>query len=233
MAELVEPIYKNPRRIRDHDKRYLETKYQKYIKPSEWALMKWWLENRLQSPPSRLAIYCMAYLGLRIGEAIALKREQFSHDFSRLKYTPLKKRGLNTIVVHEIVVHPTLQEKLIQYNREHNCHYREGHMFYPFKCQSLNLHIADSTIHWIFKRMTDELKLNDVYYQRKNNHVLRRISPHTLRHFFAWNFYKAAGNDMKATQERLCHEKFETIAIYVNALKAGDNEVDIVNRMVM
>ena len=53
-----------------------ETKYQKYLREDEWEKIQRWLDSKLKSPPSRMAIYTMAMLGLRIGEAITIKREQ-------------------------------------------------------------------------------------------------------------------------------------------------------------
>jgi site-specific recombinase XerC len=53
---------------------------------------------------------------------------------------------------------------------------------------------------------------------RKDGNKLYRVSPHTLRHFFAWRYYEASGKDIVATKERLCHKKLNTTAVYVNAL---------------
>lgn len=210
-----------------------ETGYQKYITVQEWELIKTYLEQRLLSPSARLAIYCLAGLGLRIGECLPLKRSQFTPDFDTLRYQPLKKR--KQTVIHEIAVPSWLQEKLKAFDLQYNLFYRNDHLFFPFRNKSSNYHLQISTVHHIFKEMTRELSINDTYYARKDGQAMRRITPHTLRHFFAYNFCMSAakvlGDGMKATQERLCHEKLETTAKYINALKASQAEKEIVNKM--
>ena len=221
---------KEEKRLCNKTRSERETGYQKYIRPMEWEMIKHWLKTRLTSPSSKMCIYTFAYLGLRINEAVPIKRHQFNNDFTIFRYSPLKKGKKN--IIHEVSVPKRLSEMLVDYNRRWNKRYREGCMFFPWKNQSKNDHIRDSTIRYIFDRMRKELKLVDIYYVRPNGGgPLNRITPHTLRHYFAYNFCMAAskkmGDGMKATQERLAHTRIETTAKYINALKTSNMEAEI------
>jgi integrase len=213
-------------------KRYLETKYAKYMTDREWERIKVWLDTKLKSPSSRIAVYCMAMLGTRIGETLPIKRSQFQDNFSKFIYHPLKKRGRHALTLHEVYVPEILKQMLIKFDRSYRHRYRNGHLFFPFANQSENNHIQEATMHWVFKRMRRDLKMDIPYYYRKGSHPLYRISPHTLRHYFAYKFYVASGNCMKSTQERMCHEKITTTSVYVNMLQAGQKEKNITNSIV-
>lgn len=193
-------------------KRYEETGYQKYLTPKEWAKINWWLNIKCKSPPSRLMVYVMAYLGLRCGEVIRLKRENFNSDFSILRYQPLKKRKLK---IHTRAVPKVLQEMLVSYNQKYHRRYREGHLFFPYMSGSKNVHIQRSTVHHLFKKMRRETGITEVYYIRKDGNKLHRLSAHTMRHFFAANASKVTGNNYRKVQHMLCHSKIETTMKYV------------------
>lgn len=204
-----------------------ETKFQKYLKEHEWEIIKVWLDTKLHSPPSRMVIYTMTMLGLRVGEAVRLKRIQFTRDFSVLRYKPLKKKQN---IIHEVAVPKVLQEMLKDYHKRHVCKYRDGFMFYPYGSGSKNNHVTRTSIDWIFKRMREELDLLDVYYYRKDGNKFYRISPHTMRHFFAYRFFIASGHDHQAVKERLCHEELNTTSRYINSLMSSGNDRSIVDR---
>ena len=46
--------------------------------------------------------------------------------------------------------------------------------------------------------------------------IVKRVTPHTLRHAFATHAIQS-GNDIKTVQELLGHESLETTAIYLHA----------------
>jgi len=51
--------------------------------------------------------------------------------------------------------------------------------------------------------------------------ILKRVTPHTLRHAFATHALQTPGNDIKTVQELLGHDSIETTAIYLHADQAG------------
>ena len=61
-----------------------ETKFVKYLTDAEFQLILKELDNR--SYPLRMFLKTLAYLGLRVSDAISLKRENFNKDFSNIIY---------------------------------------------------------------------------------------------------------------------------------------------------
>ena len=51
--------------------------------------------------------------------------------------------------------------------------------------------------------------------------ILKRVTPHTLRHAFATHALQTPGNDIKMVQELLGHDSIETTAIYLHADQAA------------
>lgn len=205
-------------------KRYPETGFVRYLTSEEFKRIEEYVGYRLEtSPPAQMIFYCMMYLGLRVGEAIKLRRENFNEGFSRLTFAPLKKR---TPKIHQRLIPEILQKKLIEYDKRFKTLYREGYLFPPYNNQSTNSHIQCTTIHFWCKRMREDLKLGQVYYRRTDGNPMHRLSAHTFRHYFAWRLYTVSNHNIKAVQEILDHEKYETTANYINALESSNNKLE-------
>ena len=212
-----------------------ETGFVRYMKPAEFEQIIQWVFTRLEkTPPTQMAFLTQAYLGLRISETIALKRDNFNKDFSILTFTPLKSR---TAKIHTRTIPKVLQALLTTYNIKWRRRYRNGYLFPPFRNQSKADHIKRSTIHHWFMRLRKELDMMDCYHtvpqtNFPNGKRLFRISSHTFRHHFAWKIYTASGKDIRAVQQILDHKDITTTSIYINALKsAHDNyEQSIVDK---
>jgi len=166
------------------------------------------------------------FLGLRVSEAIKLHRDNFNKDFTKLTFQPLKKARP---IVHERHIPSILSEKLQKYHVKYRRRYRNGYLFFPFKNGSTNYHVQRSTIIWWFKTLRKELGLNQVYFTCSDGKKLYRVSSHTFRHFAAWRYYESSGYNIKAVQEILCHESFETTAKYISSMASLDNELNIIN----
>ena len=63
-----------------------------------------------------------------------------------------------------------------------------------------------------------------------NGKKLYRISPHTLRHYAIYRYYKAGGNDLIAAMQIIGHKKTETTAKYINAIEGANCEKEIVSK---
>lgn len=206
-------------------KKRRETGYIKYLTDDEFKAIKKFVDQDIRAPPSKMCIEIMMYLGLRVGEAVALKRDNFSKDFSRLIYMPSKNKYRR---VHERVVPDFLKEKLQTYHKRFCRRYRNGYMFPPFMNGSKNNHILKFTIANWFIKIRRKLNFNHIYYMRKNGKPLFRISPHTLRHYAVWRYYVASGKDLRITQQIIGHKKIQTTADYINAVASSGNEKRIV-----
>lgn len=185
------------------------------------------MEAKIQSPSTKLCLQMMLYLGLRVGESIALKRSNFNNNFSALTFLPLKKRKPT---VHTRVIPAALQAHLIEYDQKFSKYYRNGYLFFPYKNQSKNEHITKSTCELWFRRMRLDLEMNDCYYVRKDGNPLFRVTPHTLRHYAIWRYYEAANKDLIVAMQIIGHEDIKTTARYINALASLNNERDIVEK---
>ena len=73
--------------------RLFQTGFIKYLTDEEFLKIKDYVENKIQSPPTKICLKVMMYLGIRVGEAITLKRSNFNDDFSKLTYIMLKTKS--------------------------------------------------------------------------------------------------------------------------------------------
>lgn len=193
------------------------TNYKRYLTRDEFRRIEFWVATKLfKTPPTQMAFYTQMYLGLRISEVLTLKRHNFSNDFSRLTFMPLKKKQP---IIHERAVPEVLREKLVVYNRKFNHRFRDGYMFPPFRNGSKNKHIKRSTIHHWWKKLRQELGDTKPYYTKKNGQELYRLSSHVLRHNFAFMVYEKT-NDLKLVQELLCHSDVSITSAYISAIKS-------------
>ena len=73
--------------------------------------------------------------------------------------------------------------------------------------------------------------MNGVFAAVKAAGIVKRVTPHTLRHAFATHAMRA-GNDIKTVQNLLGHEDLNTTAIYLHADAArGFSPLDIPARL--
>lgn len=222
-------MFKHYPKTKQKPKRYQETGFQKYMLDDEWRKIKEYVITKMYtSPPSQAAILTLMYTGRRRGEIVRLKRSDFNKDFSILRYQPLKKR--NKIVIHQIPITPQLQKWLYFYDKRYSKYYRDGYMFPPWKNQSKNKHLQASTLSYWIVKITEKLGINEVYYKRSDGKILRRLSAHTFRHFAAFRFHNASDKNLRATQQFLCHEKIDTTAGYIMALRTIEEAKEVVDK---
>ena len=204
------------------------TGYIKYLTEEEFKKIRNYFQHNVKSPPTLICLEIMAIMGLRIGEATSLKRENFSRDFSTLTYQ-LSKTGVNRRI-HRRQIPSFLQEKLKKFHQKYHFRYREGYLFFPYMSGSKSQHIKRSTISCWFKKMRRALKLTETYFTCKDGKKLFRISPHTLRHHACYRYYRASDNDLVATSHIIGHKKLSTTAHYVNSLDTQNREKSIIER---
>ena len=200
------------------------TGYIKYITDEEFTKIKGYI-SELRSPSMRMCLEIMMYLGLRIGEAVILKREDFNNDFSTLTYYPKKKKKpiLKTRVLPNF-----LSQNLKAYYRKYNSHMEDDYLF--FSTFSKNKHLQKSTVRFTFVDMRRDLKLDHVYHTCIDGKKLHRISPHTLRHYFLWKMYKTSGNCIITARDIIGHVKTETTARYITSMNSIETEKKLIDK---
>lgn len=205
--------------------RRYETGYIKYITDKEFKQIRGYLDRR-ESPSLKMCIKIMMVLGIRVGDSVMLKRDNFSKDFSELAFQ-IQKTGK----IQNRMMPKFLQRELQLYHRRYYRRMKESYLFFAnWRNQSKNSHLQRSTINFFFADMRNELGLTHVYYTCKDGKKLFRISPHTLRHYAAWRYYRASDNDIRAVQQLLGHSDIRTTSRYIHALKETDRETEIVTK---
>jgi integrase len=165
-------------------------------------------------------------MGLRVGEIINLKRTNFSSDWRVLTYIMEKSHK-----PHDRLVPNFLVQELKGYYLKYNWRMTDKYLFFAnWDNQSTNPHLQRNTIGLFFQDMRRDLEMDQVYYVRKDGKELHRVSPHTLRHNFAFLVWEASGHDIKAVQELLGHSKAETTFKYINALQSKESELMIMEK---
>ncbi len=209
-----------------NSKGYFDTGYVKYITDKEFKEIRDWFEKRLESPSTKLCLKILMYMGLRNGEAVVLKRENFNEDFSLLTYI-LEKSGQPK----DRIIPNFLQKELKKHYRKYKKRMIENYLFFAsYRNQSKNKHLQTSTIRLKFKQMRKALSLEHTYYTRKDGIKLFRISPHTLRHYAIYRYYLSSGNCMLTAQQIIGHKKMETTARYINMLASKNVEAKVIEK---
>jgi integrase len=157
---------------------------------------------------TRVAIVIMWYTGIRIGELLALRVDDFyraetNYGFIEVKRT-LKKRG--KVVPRAIEIHDAWCLDLIK-QYVGTAQLTQRHCLFPGK-QSKSKAISPSTV---FRRI--ETLANQCKFEIK-------VTPHTLRHSFAINAL-LHGRPIKTLQVWLGHSDPRSTEVYAKIL-AGD-----------
>ncbi len=201
------------------------TNYIKYITDDEFKIIGKWI-NKLESPAIKACLRTLAFTGIRVGECVELTRDNFNKDFSVVTFELKKSKRIK-----ERILPSFLSKELVQYYKKYYWRMTDHHMFFAnYKNQSKNKHIQRDSVGAKFKQLREELKLDQVYYVCKDGKKLYRISPHTMRHYAIYRFYKAAGNCIITAQQIIGHKKIETTAKYINALDSMNNEAQIIEK---
>ncbi len=199
---------------------YVDTGFVKYLTVKEFKIINKEVE-RLESPSMKLCLRVLMYLGLRISEAVKLKRDNFNKDFSILNYEQCRKSKLR---IKQRMIPTLLKRQLQGYYKKWFWKMKERFLFFPYKNQSKNSHITRGAIIHKVMILRRKTGIDDYYYIRRDGKKLYRFSAHTFRHFAIWRYYEAGGKCLKIAQEMIGHTKPETTAKYINVLESTNKE---------
>lgn len=205
------------------------TGYKKFMDDSEIKLLIQYVHQ--QSEQIILIFYILIMIGIRVGEACALRRE-YIHGNKMV--IPLEKSNR----IHERIIPDYLKELIYGYIANHNI--TEGWLFPTDHNKFYNgrhEHIMPQTISWYMHKFRIKYNLDEVYYTVPNGGALKkpkklyRISAHTIRHHFLTKLYDECG-DLLLVAEIIGHKKITTTIGYLTAYKKLQRERVLVNRMV-
>lgn len=168
------------------------------------------------------AFYGLIYFtGMRIGEAETLKIENI-----RLAERILIVRTEKSLRVDRVKLVPQAVEILARWMRDHPDEIKEsgGYVFFnePRWKSMQRTHIDKNHMRNLFRRAAEKACINSVYAEStelggRTPRKLRRLTPHSFRHTFAGNVYRAAGKDITVVQHALRHTSPKSTFSYLHA----------------
>lgn len=177
-----------------------------------------------------------AILGLRIGEAIRVNVKDINLRTRELRISTEKSGKTDYLLIPEKLFEATLSY-ISDYEEEiAAC---EGHLFFSQHekgRKGAEPYITSNTVRKIFRECIRKARMEEIYGYSSSAHpyALRRLSPHSLRHYAITNFARknngnvmlaskfARHTDLKATMVYIHTEKEE---LYGGIERAHDNRI--------
>ena len=142
----------------------------------------------------------LAYSGLRISEALALKKNDINITSRQIKISDGKGEKQRIVIINE---------KIVNALSSHNAHQYYRNSEYLF-CNSTGKPLNRSTINKAFKKYSDY------------------ITPHTLRHFYCTNALESGAFTIQEVAQQAGHADIRTTMQYVHPkLKTMIEKADI------
>ena len=144
--------------------------------------------DAVRNEKARLALYCQAFLGLRIGDAVALQWKHFDFDKSFFfKMEEKTKRFVSKPIPSKLL------ELLLEYHKRHY----KGIWLFPGLKQG---HISATWVRNELRYTLDRLGLDNAYAQSADGRALREFSSHCLRRWYITKVAENAPNFFLATE---------------------------------
>lgn len=169
----------------------------------------------------RNLLYCASEAGLRMSEAVELKKDDLildSHGRMKLLLRKQKNRVVNEFVVPTQFLAARLLKHCEVYERKIN--EKDGYLFFSRFVD--NKHLSTVSGRKFMCKLVDVAGLDDVYAERKwrkksSIGSLRRISFHTLRHLYGQRI--ASGDNpqpLHVVQMMLRHKAIQSTMRYIH-----------------
>lgn len=185
-----------------------------------------------------------AHVGLRSRECISIQLSQFQNNFRKLTYIVDKPRCGSTAKgekveirkVRTVYLDEWVASEMKAYCKKHmvvidnkdgtesymspiNLPHKTG-LFFPWKSILIPLsYWAKMKKHMLCAGYKAD-RLEKSYERQVNNRIMRSdvyvVRSHMLRHISASIYYAKHGQDMKATQKWIAHERIETTSKYIH-----------------
>lgn len=202
------------------------TGYIKYITDHEFERIRDYIETKIESPPMKMCLRLMMFIGLAAGDVNDLKRENFNQDFTVVNF--IRKKTQRPV---ERKLQKKLSRELKLYYEQHNHKMTDNYLFFTsYRNQSKNPFIMRNVISVKFAEIRKGLNINETYYTTKHGLNLHRLTSHTMRHYAAYRVYLASGKDIVATTRIFGWAKTETAARYIYSMEAKLREQQIIEK---
>ncbi len=170
-----------------------------------------------------LAFKIQAYLGLRVGEVIKVNLADLDFEKRSLKIFTEKAHTGDFLHLHDLIFEP-----LIQYVRKYQnlISANKGYLFYSDSRKAKTSHISVDSLRNLFRKYARKSNLDESYAEAEdhknqirklngNNRLLRRLSTHSLRHYFISRTYQNT-LDPITTQKLARHQDLSSTQIYIH-----------------
>jgi integron integrase len=169
--------------------------------------------------------------GLRVNECCTLRVQDL--DFDRLTVRVVNGKGDKSRLtpLPSLLIAP-LRRHVAARQAQHEIDLANGHGLVELPgrlAQKYRQASREFRWQWLFPstlvrgqyrwHATDESVAKQMRAAVRSAGIVKRVTPHTLRHAFATHGL-ALGNDIKTVQEQLGHESIETTAIYLHKVSA-------------
>ncbi|MFH1751999.1 MAG: site-specific integrase [archaeon] len=170
-----------------------------------------------------LAFLMQAYLGLRGGEVVRVRREDINFEEKQIRITTSKAGTHDILYLHDRVRIP-----LFNWCEKHkeSIEKKKGFVFFSSNPTLYREHICSAHLRNKFREIARRANLDGWYCEaddpptmyRKGKRKLHRLSSHSLRHYYITQVYRKTLNPI-VTKKLARHQDLSSTQIYINTAK--------------
>jgi len=167
----------------------------------------------------RMCFQFMAFMGLRIGEAVRVNAGNINWKNRRFLIENIKARRVNHMFLHDLIL-----DLLVTYMNKYRAKIRKynGHLIFSENRAVNREYISDDYMRKCFRWYCEDAGLDDIYakipsvgQQVGKTRRLHRLTTHSLRHWFITKIWRMS-KDPVLTQKLARHQNFQITENYIN-----------------
>lgn len=163
-----------------------------------------------------------AILGLRVGEAIRVNVKDINLRTRELRIFTEKSGKTDYLLIPEKLFEAALRYISTYQEEIAAC---EGYLFFSIqdgkRTKGAEPYITSNTVREIFREYAREARLEEIYGYSASAHpyALRRLSPHSLRHYAITNFCRKNGGNVALASKFARHTDLKATMVYIHTEK--------------
>ncbi|MFH0884777.1 MAG: site-specific integrase [Candidatus Micrarchaeota archaeon] len=176
----------------------------------------------IKDPKAHLLFSFQAILGLRIGEAVRLNIKDINLKTRELRIFTEKSGKTDYLIIPEALFDRTIRY-INAYERDIAA--ARGFLFFSFtqgrRKGTTDLHYTTETARKFFRQYTSKARLEEIYGYSAGQkpHELKRLTPHSLRHYAITNFCRKNGGNVMLAAKFARHTNLQITMTYIHAKK--------------
>ncbi|MEW6035157.1 MAG: site-specific integrase [Candidatus Micrarchaeota archaeon] len=176
----------------------------------------------IKDPKTHLLFSFQAILGLRIGEAVRLNIKDINLKTRELRIFTEKSGKTDYLIIPEALFDRTIRY-INSYDRDISA--ANGFLFFSFgqgrKGTATEPHYTTETARKFFRQYAMKARLEEVYGYSTGPkpHELKRLTPHSLRHYAITNFCRKNGGNVMLAAKFARHTNLQITMTYIHAKK--------------